>query len=60
MPFHLHFLLQFSSLSLVACPGTGCSRQEKAVRPGIGDRTDDKGAHPRCSEQVSRLSEHVN
>ena len=60
MPFRLRFLQQFSSLSLVAFPGTGYSRQEKAlsVRTLIMQLLED--THPRCSEQVSRFSEHVN
>ena len=61
MPFRLRFLQQFSSLSLVTCPGTGYSRQEKALSVRTLRIVQVlKDTHPRCSEQVSRFSEHVD
>lgn len=61
MPFHLRFLQQFSSLSLVACPGMGYSTQEKALSVRTSRIVQVlKDTHPRCSEQVSRFSEHVD
>ncbi len=60
-PFRLRFLQQFFWLSLVACPGTGYSRQEKAMSVRtLGIIQALKDTHSRCSEQVSRFSEHVD
>ena len=61
MPFRLRFLQQFFSLSLVTCPGTGYSRREKAQSVRTLNVVQVlKDTHPRCSEQVSRFSEHVD
>jgi hypothetical protein len=63
MPFRLRFLQQSllnASLSLVACLGTDYSRPRRRCPFGHWGSYSYQDAHPRCSEQVSRFSEHVD